>query len=531
VISTLCSYEVERHISSSFGLKSLDQIKPILKFSLSKNRLTGMSNFTLMYPCMTLATKIDPLMPKLMTADKMPYKSQITKEIKKQIKSFIKPITKKYSKLDGQYDQRWYWAALVLLDKHYYSKPLNEWFENTSEENSWKQMLQSKEDANTNSKFASHVDELFKCFQGNLDLGPPPRDLADVLTKIALASPAVVGLRSLMRVCNTDKTGTLLSGAAKMALGFRYLFNLPSSISIIRSLKNKDNSHYWINVLDYCIDGNLQSVIDEYLHILQESLGIINKSDDGAINEITNEVYDAMTIRTVNLKFDDIVVQPRKKVISQNKKDTEMRCRFALRFGDSKNDEDKEKTRSDQVRKAFNSPFSPFILASTSIGQEGLDFHQYCHEIYHWNLPSNPVDLEQREGRINRYKGHAIRKNVAKKYTFAPLNGKTDSLIDPWKYLFSCAVEDRDPKHNDLVPYWVFELEEGGYRINRHIPVLPFSREKQKQDDLRNSLVAYRMVFGQPRQEDLVNYLNSRFDSDLKRDELLKYKIDLSPNV
>jgi len=531
VISTLCSYEVERHISSSFGLKSLDQIKPILKFSLSKNRLTGMSNFTLMYPCMTLATKIDPLMPKLMTADKMPYKSQITKEIKKQIKSFIKPITKKYSKLDGQYDQRWYWAALVLLDKHYYSKPLNEWFENTSEENSWKQMLQSKEDANTNSKFASHVDELFKCFQGNLDLGPPPRDLADVLTKIALASPAVVGLRSLMRVCNTDKTGTLLSGAAKMALGFRYLFNLPSSISIIRSLKNKDNSHYWINVLDYCIDGNLQSVIDEYLHILQESLGIINKSDDGAINEITNEVYDAMTIRTVNLKFDDIVVQPRKKVISQNKKDTEMRCRFALRFGDSKNDEDKEKTRSDQVRKAFNSPFSPFILASTSIGQEGLDFHQYCHEIYHWNLPSNPVDLEQREGRINRYKGHAIRKNVAKKYTFAPLNDKTDSLIDPWKYLFSCAVEDRDPKHNDLVPYWVFELEEGGYRINRHIPVLPFSREKQKQDDLRNSLVAYRMVFGQPRQEDLVNYLNSRFDSDLKRDELLKYKIDLSPNV
>ena len=535
VISTLCSYEVERHISSSFGLKSLDQIKPILKFSLSKNRLTGMSNFTLMYPCMTLATKIDPLMhcSDLMNDDKIPYKSQITKEIKKQIKSLIRPITKKYSKLDGKYDQKWYWASLILLDKHYYSQPLNEWFKNTSEENSWKQMIQSKENDNTDSNFASHVDELFECFQGNLDLGPPPRDLADVLTKIALASPAVVSLRSLRRVCNIDKTSTLLSGVAKMALGYRSLFNLPTSISIIRGLKNKDNSHYWINVLDYCIDGNLQSVMDEYLHILQESLGIINKSDDGAINEITNEVYDAMTIRTVNLKFDDIVVQPRKKVISQNKKDTEMRCRFALRFGDNKNDEDKEKTRSDQVRKAFNSPFSPFILASTSIGQEGLDFHQYCHEIYHWNLPSNPVDLEQREGRINRYKGHAIRKNVAKKYTLASFNDKTNSLIDPWEYLFSRAEkeeEERDPKHNGLVPFWVFELEEGGYKINRHIPVLPFSREIQKQDDLRKSLVTYRMVFGQPRQEDLVNYLSSRFDSDLI-DELLKYKIDLSPNV
>lgn len=533
VISTLCSYEAERHISSFSGLKKLDEIKPILNFSLSKDRLTGMSNFTLMYPCMTLATKIDPLMhcSDLMNDDNIPYKSQIIKEIKKQIKSLIGPITKKYSKLDGKYDKRWYWAALVLLDKHYDSQSLNEWFENTSEENSWKQMIQSKENDNTDSKFASHVDELYNCFQDNLDLGPPPRDLADVLTKIALSSPAVVSLRSLKRVCKTDKTGTLLSGAAKMALGFRSLFNLPSSISIIRSLKNKDNSHYWVNVLDYCIDGNLQSVIDEYLHILQESLGVINKSDDGAIKEITNEVYDAMTIRTVNLKFDDIVVQSRKKVISQNKKDTEMRCRFALRFGDSKNDEDKEKTRSDQVRKAFNSPFSPFILASTSIGQEGLDFHQYCHEIYHWNLPSNPVDLEQREGRINRYKGHAIRKNVAKKYTFASLNNKTDSLIDPWEYIFSRAVDERDPKHNDLVPFWVFELENGGYKINRHIPVLPFSREIQKQDDLRNSLVAYRMVFGQPRQEDLVNYLKSRFDSDFNKNELLKYKINLSPNV
>jgi len=28
---------------------------------------------------------------------------------------------------------------------------------------------------------------------------------------------------------------------------------------------------------------------------------------------------------------------------------------------------------------------------------EGLDFHHYCHAIVHWNLPSNPVDLEQRE--------------------------------------------------------------------------------------------------------------------------------------
>ena len=537
VISTLCSYEAERHISSSFGLKNSDKyrkIKPILKFSFSKDRLTGMSNFTLMYPCMTIATKIDPLVycSNLATSDTLPYRSQITKDIKKEIKTLINPITKKYSRLGGKYDEKWYWAALVLLDKHYCSQPINKWFESTNEKIAWKKMIQTREDTGTDSKFANHVDELFEYFQGNRELGSPPRDLADVLTKIALSSPAIVSLRSLMRVCRQDETHMLLSGAARMALGFRYLFNLPNSISIIQSLKNKKNTHYWINVLDYCIDGNLQSVMDEYLHILQESLGLIDKSDEGAvheINEIANEVYDAMTIRTVNLKFDDIIVLPRKKEIS--KESADMRCRFALRFGDSKNDEDKEKTRSDQVRKAFNSPFSPFILTSTSIGQEGLDFHQYCHEIYHWNLPSNPVDLEQREGRIHRYKGHAIRKNVAKKYTLASLNGETADLIDPWNHLFSRAVEERDSKHNDLVPFWVFELEDGGYRINRHIPALPLSRELQKQDDLLKSLVAYRMVFGQPRQEDLVNYLRSRFNGNLNPNELIKYRIDLSPDI
>ena len=50
--------------------------------------------------------------------------------------------------------------------------------------------------------------------------------------------------------------------------------------------------------------------------------------------------------------------------------------------------------------------------ATPRVGQEGLDFHPYCYRVYHWNLPGNPVDLEQREGRIHRFKGQ-IRKAVA----------------------------------------------------------------------------------------------------------------------
>ena len=71
--------------------------------------------------------------------------------------------------------------------------------------------------------------------------------------------------------------------------------------------------------------------------------------------------------------------------------------------------------RVESVSNAFNSPFWPFVLTSTSVGQEGLDFHLWCHAVVHWNLPANPVDLEQREGRVHRYKGHAIRKNLARR--------------------------------------------------------------------------------------------------------------------
>lgn len=188
-------------------------------------------------------------------------------------------------------------------------------------------------------------------------------------------------------------------------------------------------------------------------------------------------------------------------------------------------DEEKGATRKDVVRSAFNSPFRPFILATTSIGQEGLDFHLYCHEIYHWNLPSNPVNLEQREGRIHRYKGHAIRKNVARAHSLESLSGRNHS--DPWHVLFQLAREANMDK-NELVPYWIFNCE-GGTCIIRHVPALPLSRDLEKLDDLRRSLAVYRMVFGQPRQEDLLHFLQSRVRGDDELRELALHRIDLSP--
>ena len=88
-------------------------------------------------------------------------------------------------------------------------------------------------------------------------------------------------------------------------------------------------------------------------------------------------VTDAI-IGTSNLSIDttDSLGKEEKKQL--------MRCHFAIPFID-KTVTDKSVTRTTNIRKAFNSPFRPFLLSTTTIGQEGLDFHWYARKIVHWN--------------------------------------------------------------------------------------------------------------------------------------------------
>ena len=231
-------------------------------------------------------------------------------------------------------------------------------------------------------------------------------------------------------------------------------------------------------------------------------------------------MVDALGLRTATLRVDDVVVNREKKDVTLVQRG--MRARYAVRLGEDDSEEGRRQERVDRIRKAFNSPFWPFVLATTSVGQEGLDFHLYCHAVAHWNLPSNPVDLEQREGRVHRYKGHAVRRNVARQH------GGSEAVrtaSDPWE-----ASEQRAVGLSDLVPYWLYAVE-GGAKIERHVPMLPLSRDVVRLAGLRESLALYRMVFGQPRQEDLIEFLLANVaKEDLQRyvDEL---RIDLSPAI
>lgn len=543
VIAMLCSYEAERSMVTAFDKETTYQEerrkrRPLLRFAFTKladgeSRYTGMSNFTLLYPCLTLATRLDPLNLCLdLTQSKdLPLIEEVIKTATKHIELLMTPILQRYASSKGRVDERWYWAAPALLDRYHHSGLVSNWFEDENEETAWRFMVENQTEEEVDTNFAEHVDLFYQRFKDTSQLGVPPDDLFEVMAKMALASPAIVTLRAFLRFSSkTDWGATVapaLTAAAKVALGFRSLFNMPDSTTLIRYLHAGDDTRYWESVLDYGVNGNLQAVIDEYLHILRDVLGLVDKSLDIAAPTIAEELHKAVSLRTVRLNFDEIEVQPKVRISDAF---TYLRCRFALRFGNDEA-EDGSETRLDQVRNAFNSPFRPFILATTSIGQEGLDFHQYCHEIYHWNLPSNPVDLEQREGRIHRYKGHVIRRNVVRAFPISTLMGRGEMLADPWQTLFELAQAARQQEHNDLVPFWIFEPNEGqaGCKIKRHILALPLSRDRDRLTSLLRTLVAYRMVFGQPRQEDLINYLQIHLGSDFNLDELLQYRIDLSP--
>src|SRR5699024_86330 len=157
-------------------------------------------------------------------------------------------------------------------------------------------------------------------------------------------------------------------------------------------------------------DGTHQAVLDEDSHTLSPELKGLSTAERAY--RLADKVHRAASTRTAPNSIHDIRHQHGQATVETRR----VNSHIAARFGRVQSNEGASE-REATVRESFNSPFWPFVLASTSVGQEGLDFHTYSHAVVHWNLPANPVDLEQREGRVHRYKGHAVRKNVADEYS------------------------------------------------------------------------------------------------------------------
>lgn len=502
-ISALLSYEVERRMLRS--LRKRDQKSPNarrpsgrLRFGLSsdgRHHPSGMPVFALLYPSTTLAHECDPLRFAIANQE-IPSLAQIQAKIEARIQQLLDAIRYQWTDSDRT-DENWYWAAPILLDLYHDRVAAFAWLDRSQLAQIWKGTDFSNHEESTKN-WAIHVAHARQLLHQSISLGKPPEDLVQVLAQFAIASPGITALRALSRVTGSMAT-PVRDRAAQIAWAFRTLFNQPSVTVLLKSLT--PDLPYWRSVLQYCVDGALQATLDEYVHVLSDSTGVRNQSPQTIAETIAQTMCEALTLRTSALRVDSINTK-RDTVSIEN---DSMRVHFALRFGNEDSDNDKTANRKEQVLKAFNSPFYPFVLASTSIGQEGLDFHTYCHAIVHWNLPSNPVDLEQREGRVHRYKGHAVRKNLALQYGVR----ECDTATDPWHCLFMAGTRDRASDVNDLVPFWIYPIGNGA-KIERHVPHLPLSRDGERLTHLKQSLTLYRMVFGQSRQEDLIAYLSRR---------------------
>lgn len=557
-IATLTSYEVERRMLTSFEPDAVNspearkKRRPLLRFARDdKDRPAGMTVLGLIYPSQTLAELGDPLKYALSRQpSEMP--TSISEVLDWAVAKMERALTASHlpDPKTGDEDQRWYWAAPILLDRHRFPESTQRWWEQPELAGKWALGAANPDTAEEDSNWSAHIQEAQALLADGADqLGRRPADLPLVLAELALASPGVAALRALARVCGVSIAHIdepVRNGAAQISWGFRSLFNTPEVMALVRGLAfdelgstpatqrrrtltwflrpSKEEIPYWRKALEYCLVGCVQAVLDEYAHVLRESLGLFGGELAKMAVEIAQAVNDALTLRTSSLRVDEVRLDRLRHTIDVTH-DWAIRTHFAVRFGDETSDDGKQVTRKEQVLRAFNSPFWPFVLATTAVGQEGLDFHCYSHAVVHWNLPANPVDLEQREGRVHRYKGHAVRKNIALHFG---LKAVKSAGHDPWRDLFAAAEGDRQPGSTDLTPYWIYTVE-GGACIERHIPALPLSRDLIRADALRRSLAVYRMAFGQARQEDVVAYLLAHVPEAEREQIAQRLQINLEP--
>lgn len=506
MISTLISFiaEVKVHRNMLYTKQNTKQLRKYTNPDKPKYYIFGSSAkgnrktyfryyiYTMIYPSLYLKNKFKPS-ESIMNSDLQTVRNMISENIWNDLaKEGFKISTTGNSGAEAY--------ALVpmyfdLMNGNHYQK----WYQQISGYQV-KGKKVSEQDALNFQNQKDFVDEEAVEQIKNIEL---PKDICDVLTNAVLGSPAVC----LYRLFDDD---SVLANITDLAYEYCKYYDAPENVAAVNEIycpkvnveedsedkngKDKINKPYWKNVLKYAADGCFQSVLDEYYDIIDTSdVKKAIKKFYRSIN-LYNASYDVKTYKgfcqTMNGEVDTDTFM--------------MRTHFAVCFNKGKDDQSGV-NRKDSVRNAFNSPFKPFVLATTSIGQEGLDFHKYCRKIVHWNLPSNAIDIEQREGRVNRYKGLVIRQNLSS-ITNYDFNKCTEKEL--WSELYKQLPTKKEL--SQLYPYWCL-AENQTIKIERIILNYPNSRDEDNYEQLMKILYNYRLTLGQPNQEELSRYLNQYF--------------------
>lgn len=510
-VAALTSYEFERRhgrvASGQTERPSYNKVREGSRpFDLTTLRGTAMDNFTgwfaLLLPCKYLADIGDPLAVASALGETVPLSlAALRRHVTEDLEMRLAPLLS-MAPPSGAGRSIWYSAAQLWLDPDLAELTAEHW-------------IGTERDSQA---FREHWARLVEVAGSPDTWGPWPSDLVRWLTDLAIAGPAICALRAIRRQrsrFDTDLTAhALRASTASIAWAFTSFFNATEAQAIVESSVPVRFDH-WKKLLVHCAEGGLGSVLDEWFHLIPDQCRL-NKASDTPLKDMAALASEVLRLND-GRSFSDFYDRIRR---TGEARSHALRSHFAMRYGQARG-ATAEGENPVAVRNAFNSPFRPFVLVSTSVGQEGLDFHYYAHAIVHWNLPGNPVDLEQREGRVHRYKNHAVRKNVAARFAHDPA---ILTSTDPWEGLFALAT-DKNSSDGGLRPHWIYD---GEAQIKRLVPMLPFSREVGKLQQLVEATSLYRMTIGQPRQAELMEVLAglSKEEQDTLRTAV---SIDLKP--
>ena len=96
-----------------------------------------------------------------------------------------------------------------------------------------------------------------------------------------------------------------------------------------------------------------------------------------------------------------------------------------------------------------------------------------------------------------------MRRNIAATHRADVMNSVD---VDPWKAAYDAASE-QSTALGEFAPYWIYP---GAFKVERQLLNYPLSRDTGKALELKDDLALYRLAFGQPRQEDLLDFLKRR---------------------
>lgn len=221
---------------------------------------------------------------------------------------------------------------------------------------------------------------------------------------------------------------------------------------ILAIYKDDALDDYWNCVDQYCIAGNFEAVMKEFEYMC--SLQKDKPTVDAVLDNVGQSEADTFCVTYQSL--------------------------------DGSNFEEK-------IRR-FNSPFYPFSFLLTSVAEEGHDFHWYSDRIIHWNVPSTPIALIQREGRIDRADCYAVRKAIAKEMDGNlswKKNGDWQEMISEFTHRHEKEME---PVYRDMFPKFLTGNCEN--EIFRMCYYYPMSNEHNRWKMLMKNLEYYRSMFG-----------------------------------